>query len=132
MRMGHAKWMLVAGLLAGGVKAYRSQEDVKAWLRQHEFRAEGLDLAVPSEVYLLETNRWLEFQIPKDVPLVRLISNASLPTSLPATEGSQWPYAVEYQFRDWRGRTNAAGVYHFKGERLMFQDKATGKQVEVN
>jgi hypothetical protein len=132
MRMGHAKWVLVAGLLAGGVKAYRSQEDLRAWLQRHEFRAEGLDLALPSEVYLVETNRWLEFQIPKDVPLVRLISNASLPTSLPVSEGSQWPYAVEYQFRDWRGRTNAAGAYHFKGERLMFQDRATGKQVEVN
>jgi len=132
MRLHNFKWLLAVGLVAGGLKAYQSHPELHQWLQRHQFRIEGLDRALPSRVYFLETNRWLEFDIPKDTPLVRLISNASVSPAEQAVPGTQWPYAIEYQLSGKQGKTIAAGVYHFKGKQLVFIDKSSRKPVEVN
>jgi hypothetical protein len=130
MRMHNSKWLLAAGLLAGAVLAYRSRSEVEQWIRRHQFRLDGFEQVQPSEIYLLETNRWLEFDIPLDAPIARLVSNASISPAQRAVPGTQWPYAIEYQLRG--GQTNLSGVYHFKGEQVAFVDKQSGKPAAVN
>jgi hypothetical protein len=132
MRLGNCKWLLAAGLVGGGVLAYHSRLELRQWVVLHQFQVAGLEQALPSEVYSLETNRWLEFDIPQETPVARIISNASIPSMETATPGTQWGYAIGYEFLGARGRTNRTGVYHFKGEQLVFIDKQTGKPVEVN
>jgi hypothetical protein len=132
MRLQSIKWLLAIGLAAGGVKVCQSHLGLHQWLRRHQFRVEGLDQALPSQVYFLETNRWLTFDIPHDTPLVRLISNASISPTQPAIPGNQWPYAIEYQLAGKQGQTVASGIYHFRAEQLVFLDKQSGNTVEVN
>lgn len=132
MRLHSCKWLLAAGLVGGGLAAYHSRSELRQWIQLHQFRVEGLEQAVPSEVYFLQTNRWLDFEIPPAAPAARLISNASISSAEAAAPGTQWAYAIEYEFRGARGRTNASGVYHFKGEQLVLVDKQSGKPVEVN
>ena len=69
MRLHSCKWLLAVGLVAGGFKVYQSRSELHQWLRSHQSRIEGLEQALPSRVYSLETNRWLEFEIPKDAAL---------------------------------------------------------------
>ena len=132
MRLHSFKWLLVAGLVAGSVKAYQSRQELGDWLRRHQYQVDGLDQALPSQVYFLETNRWLNFDIPGDTTMVRLISNASVSRDNRAPSGTQWPYAIEYQVCNRKGSLLASGAYHFKGRQLVFIDNRTGKPVEVN
>lgn len=132
MRMHHVKWFLAAGLLGGGVMAYQSRSELRQWFELHQFHVDGLDQALPSEIYTLETNRWLEFDIPKDAPVVRLISNGSIRSTEAVVPGTQWDYAIDYEFQRGGGLRNVTGVYHFKGEQLVFVDKQSGKPIEVN
>jgi hypothetical protein len=132
MRLQSYKWLLGIGLVAGGFTVYQSHPELHHWFRRHQFRVEGLDQALPSQVFFLSTNRWLEFDIPNDTPLIRLISNASISAAQQAAPGTQWPYAIEYQLQENPDRTVASGVYHFKGEQLVFLDRQSGNPVEVN
>lgn len=132
MRLHSFKWLLLIGLIAGGFQAVQSISHLQQWFRRHQFRIEGLEEAVPSQVYFLHTNRWLEFDIPIDVPLVRLISNASVAPESQTLPGTRWPYAIEYQLLGRHGQMIAEGIYHFIGEQLAFLDKQSGKPVEVN
>jgi hypothetical protein len=132
MRLHAFKWLLAAGVVAGSVTAYLSRSELQQWFRLHQFRIEGLDLATPSELYFLETNRWLEFDIPQDARMARLISNASISRAEKASPGTQWPYAIEYELRPGHDRTDVTGVFHFKGEQLAYLDRKSGRPVEAN
>jgi hypothetical protein len=132
MRMHNLQWLVVAGLVAGSVKAYQSREEIGHWIRRHQFQVDGLERALPSQVYFIETNRWLNFDIPGDTSMVRLISNASVSTTNQAPSGAEWPYAIDYQVCDGKGRSLASGIYHFQCRQLVFVDKHSGKTVEVN
>src|SRR5512139_2138440 len=132
MRLHSSKWVLATGLVAGVFAVYHWRPEFQEWIRRHQFQVEGIEAALPTEVYFLETNRWLEFKIPKGAPLARLISNASISSAQPAPPDMQWPYAIEYQLVGVQGRTNLSGVYNFRGEHLAFTDKASGRPVEVN
>ncbi len=132
MRMRSSKWFVVAALVAGGVLAYRSSGEIPAWIKRHRFRIEGLEQALRSEMYLLETNRWLQFDIPGDTPLARLVSNASIPATQRPKPGSLWAYAIEYQLVGSDGELVKTGVYHFKGEYVVFREQKSGRTVQVN
>ncbi len=123
---------MVLGVAAGASGAYHWRLDLQQWVRRHQFRIEGLETAQPTEVQFLETNRWLDFKIPKASPLARLISNASISPDHRPVAGEQWPYAIECQLLQSQGRTTTSGVYHFKGEHLTFVDRRSGRAVEVN
>jgi hypothetical protein len=128
--MHNCKWLFAAGLVAGTFVAYQSRPELQQWVRSRQFRFEGFEQVPASAIYPLETNRWLEFDIPEDTPLARVISNGAISSSEPNVPGTEWPYAIEYQMRGSRGRTT--GIYHFKGERTLFLDKQSGKPAEVN
>ncbi len=132
MRLQSFNWLFAAGLVAGGIMLYQSRSDLAEWLDHHRHRVDGLDQAVASQVYFLETNRWLEFDLPKDTPTARMISNASIPSETDAAPGTKWPYAIEYQLQGNQGRILATGVYHFDGEHVVFLDERTGKRIAVN
>ena len=132
MRLHSFKWLVVAGLVAGSVKAYQSRQELGQWIRRHQIQADGLDQALPSQVYFLETNRWLDFDIPTGTTMARFISNASISPTNQAPSGTQWPYAIEYEVRNRQGQSLASGVYHFKGRQLVFVDKSSGRPAEVN
>jgi hypothetical protein len=132
MRLGNSKCLLATTLVVGALGAICWRPDIEQWLRRHQFRIDGIDAAVPTEVYFLETNRWLEFKVPKGASLARLISNASIPAGQPPPSNTQWPYAIRYELLGNQGRTNVAGIYHFRGEHLVYSDKQSGMPVEVN
>lgn len=132
MRMHHCRWLMAAGLLAGGVVAYQSRSDLQQWFRRHQFRVDRFEQLVPSEIYPLETNRWLKFDIPNNTQIVRLVSNASISSAQTASPDMRWPYAIEYELLGSQGRTNATGIYNFKAEHTVFLDQQSGKPVEVN
>lgn len=132
MRLRSHTFMMGAGLIVAGVMALRSSLGLPEWLDHHQVEVRGIEAALPSEVYVLETNRWLTFEIRQPAPLIRLISNASLPQTQPVQPGSDWPYAVEYRFLDALGQQIATGVYHFKAKELQFTDRNSGELVEVN
>lgn len=132
MRLRSYRWLLVIVLIVGGYKAYEAHPAWRQWLRHHQFRNNGLDYALPRQVYLLDTDRWLKFDVPKETPLIRLISNASVSADKQASPGTEWPYAIEYQFEGAQNQTNATGIYHFKGEQLAYLDTQSGEPVEVN
>src|SRR5690242_3169401 len=96
MRLHHVKWFLAAGLVGGVVLAYQSRSELRQWVELHQYHVDGLEQALPSEIYSLETNRWLEFAIPKDAPVARLISNASIRATEAVVPGTQWDYSIEY------------------------------------
>ena len=98
MRLQSTKWLLAVGLFAGGAMVCPSLSDWHQWLRRHQFRVEGIDQALPSQVYPLAANRWLTFDIPNDTPLIRLISNASISPTEKAVPGTQWPYAIDAHY----------------------------------
>ena len=132
MRLHQFKWVLAAGLVAGGIKAYCSRAQLELWVQNHRFTVAGLERALPSEVYPISSNRWLEFSIPKGTPLARIISNASISRNQKAEPRMQWPYALEYELRGAQGAVTSRGVYHFRAEQLVFADKASSEPVEVN
>lgn len=132
MRMHHYRWLIAAGLVAGGVMAYQSRSDLQLWLRRHQLRIDRFQELMPSEIYPLETNRWLEFDIPNHTQIARLISNASISSAPTAGPDVRWPYAIEYQLLGSQGRTNASGVYNFKAEHIVFLDQQSGRPIEVN
>jgi hypothetical protein len=158
MRLRNSKWLLAAGLAAAGFLAWCSYAEWRQWWLRHQFHVEGLNLALPSQVYVLpsreinrqpaeagenpamsgdNSGRWLEFDIPHGTPLIRLISNASLQSRVasfqsPVPSLKSWPYAIEYQLLGPQGRVLKTGVYHFKGEQLVFLDQKTGQPIEVN
>ncbi len=137
MRVHSCKWLVLLGLAAGSIKLYQSRLELQDWVRLHQFNVPGLDKALPSEVYFLEPDRWLEFKIPRDTPLLRVISNASVSPSQPFDPANQWPYAIEYELRGpsqpvTHGTRLTAGVYHFKGEQLLFVDRTNAAPVELN
>ena len=84
MRMSHCKWLLAAGLVAGAAVVYQSRSELQQWFRRHQVRYDGFEHVPASETYVLETNRWLEFDIPNDAPLARLVSNGSISSTVPA------------------------------------------------
>jgi len=132
MRMRSSKWFILVALVAGGTLVWRLPGELHAWVKRHQFRIEGLDQALRSEMYLLETNRWLQFDIPSDTPLARLISNASIEATQQPRPGTIWPYAIEYQLVGGDGKIVQTGVYHFKGEYVVFRENNSGRTVQVN
>jgi hypothetical protein len=103
--MHNCKWLFAAGLVAGTVVAYQSRPELRQWVRSRQFRFEGFEQVPASEIYRLQTNRWLEFDIPEDAPLARIISNGAISSTEPNVPDTEWPYAIEYQMRGSRGRT---------------------------
>jgi hypothetical protein len=132
MRLRHGKWWIAAGLLAGGVAAFQARPAVSLWVHAHQFRIERFEEVSPSPVYFLQTNRWLEFDIPRDAPLARLVSNASISSGTNFEAGTEWPYAIEYELQGSEPGDKATGVYHFKGQPVVFLDPESGKRIEVN
>ena len=132
MRLRNYKWLLVAGLLVGGYKVYESFPSWQEWVRRHQVQAKGLDRTLSSQVYFLETNRWLRFEVPKDASLVRLISNASPADQDAAQPGIHRRYAIAYELLNGSNGTNIGGVYHFKGERRLYVENESGDPVEIN
>ncbi|MCS7337183.1 MAG: hypothetical protein NZ739_02960 [Verrucomicrobiae bacterium] len=132
MRFRSSKWFIFAGLIAGGVLLYPLPGQIRQWVNAHRFRWEGFEEAFRSEVYLVETDRWLQFDVPDDATLARLISNASV-KSIPAPRPGAWfNYAIEYQVVNADGETIETGVRHFKGEHLVFRHAKTKQIVPAN
>jgi hypothetical protein len=125
-------FILAIALAIGSLMTLRFGLDLHQRLRRHQFKVDGIEVALPSQVYVLETNRWLAFAIPKTAPLIRLISNASVASIHRAQAGTEWPYTIEYRFLGPQGRELEAGTYHFKGKELLFEDIDSGQPVEVN
>jgi hypothetical protein len=92
------------------------------------WRVAKLKDAIISVVFDLETDRWLEFDLPPQLAGIRILVNADLPLArradfrTPLPEDVKWPFAVEYQLRDREGEVLARRVYHFQTRLSEFRD----------
>jgi hypothetical protein len=132
MRIRPFNVMIAAGLiliiwpLVNLVRPWRS------WLEQHRFSMVGLTEAVPSLTYLVETNRWLDFEIQSEAPFIKIISNASL-TAPPAEPAEQeWAYAMDYRLLDSQGTVLQQNTYHFKTQLTLYTNLLAGKVQTAN
>ena len=81
--------------------------------------------------YPLSSTRWLEFDIPAQAQLLRVLTNASVQDfSAPPTTREQprtgWQYALEYQLLGDDGRLLKASQYHLRAAVIQSRDPETG------
>lgn len=69
-----------------------------------------------STLYLLTDESWTSFDLPGGVDMIRLVSNANVPSE--TEPGEPVAYAVNYQLLNRQGEVLAAHVYHHISKRL--------------
>lgn len=75
-----------------------------------------------SVVYVLERERWTEFQLPPEYGAVRVVSNANFPLGLSAPPETVWKYALRFQVVDADGRTLQERDYHYRATVTRIRD----------
>lgn len=67
-----------------------------------------------SAVYKLDPQRWVEFSIPSQESLIKIVSNANLEAQAATQPDGEWLYALRYQLVDGAGRVLQETVYHHR------------------
>lgn len=128
--------LVVAGLLAWQWPAVLDRvAEVRAWLGRTPsaaWKMAKVPDAVVSEVFRLDADAWLDFDLPPGHPAVRLLTTAelteagraALPAVLPDT--TLWPYALRYQLLDGRGAVLADREHHFHTRLSEYVDADLG------
>lgn len=104
--VGPSRWNRAYNLSAN------SLNDAPSW------RLRKVPAAQVSLTYELGPDRWLTFDLPADVPVVRVMTTADLPLArrgdfpTPLPDEVKWPYAVTYQLLDRRGHVLAERDAH--------------------
>lgn len=82
-----------------------------------------VDLKV-SLSYELDTEKWLNFALERNDEVVKVISNAELPSDYKPAEDERWNYSFEYQMLDDNNQTVLSGtIHHSTGQRIFYDDE---------
>ena len=117
--LGHLlRRLLLLGLLVW-VAAMVWPMAESAWQRFDPRGEAAADLArlanaAPNTVYVLDQERWVEFPIPSQGNLLKVVSNANLDSQSVAQTDTDWSYALRYQLADGLGRVLKDAVYHHR------------------
>lgn len=127
MRLHPVKLTLVAGLAMAAWIGVMKKPLWEQWLQRYRIRVEGLDTAKPSLAYLMDTQRWLQFEIPGRAPQIKVISNATRPGSLAGfSPDTEWSYAIAYELTDEKRQPICEGVYHFRSRLDLYTNRLDG------
>ncbi len=119
--------VLVLVILQGGPAVRRRS---LAFWREHRVVRFEAD-ASRSMAYLLQPTRWLEFEIPPQAQILRVLTNATVQdfSARPATREQPragWQYALDYQLLGSDGRLLQASQYHLRASVIQCRDPETG------
>ncbi|MBI3268608.1 MAG: hypothetical protein HYZ53_06270 [Planctomycetes bacterium] len=83
--------------------------------------------AAPALVYLLDAERWTDFDLPPAQDAVRLVTNGNLRWApalgaAPPPPETEWTYAVRYQLLDAAGKTLLESEHHVRSRLSNFSD----------
>jgi hypothetical protein len=127
MRLRPLRIALIAILLVVVGPALTLVYRWQGWFVQYRYVVEGLSEAVPSLTYVLETNRWLKFEIPLGSPFIKILSNANLTNSADSREIREWRYALEYRLLDSEGVLMHEQIYHLKTSLTLYTNRISGR-----
>lgn len=123
------RWGLILGLIAGVV--WRGD-----WWRDaltlsdtsSDWRLRRVNDATLSAVDLLDETKWATYTLPPGQPLVRVVTNASVPRSLvTATSTEEWPYTLHYQVLSRGGKILLDQQYVHRTRLTTYTDAITGE-----
>ncbi len=80
--------------------------------QQAKYRSAWIDQGVSSTGYVLTEQSWLEFEIPDQQPVIRVLSNASLRHDQWVMEDEKYHYQIEYQILDDEGNVLSESLYY--------------------
>lgn len=80
----------------------------------------------PSVAYVLGKDRWTEFSIPNGTPSLRVVTNATLASSVKVDPTLSWSYLLKYEFLDSSGAVVLQRDYSYRSGVRQYQDPRTG------
>ncbi|MDX8405203.1 MAG: hypothetical protein R8K50_03540 [Mariprofundus sp.] len=83
-------------------------------------------LSVRSPVYVLDRERWTEFNIPKATPVLRVVTNATLPSAPGFNPAMRWSFSLQYQFIDSAGNVVLQRDYAYRTGARQYKDPESG------
>jgi hypothetical protein len=123
------RWSLILGLIAGVV--WREgwwQRSVSSPNSSKDWRLRRVNEATLSAVDLLDQTKWLVYTLPPGQPLVRVVTNASVPQSLvTATPTEEWSYTLHYQVLSRTGKILLDQQYVHRTRLTTYIDVQTGE-----
>jgi hypothetical protein len=106
---------------------WQSWPQIDAWLLSQGNKAihsqEKLRTAHKRTVYVLDRQRWTEFVLLPKQPVVRVLSNATIPLAQSLNHEQQWQYALQYQILDKDGHVLAEHDYHHRTRVTVYQQR---------
>ncbi|VAX09264.1 hypothetical protein MNBD_GAMMA26-707, partial [hydrothermal vent metagenome] len=108
-RLGLLLLLLISGgwLLGEGMTFYDNYQQAK-------YRSAWIDQGIGSTSYVLSRTQWLEFEIPEQHQVVRVLSNASLKPEQWELEDENYHYQIEYQILDGDGKVLSESLYYLR------------------
>ena len=121
-------WMVVAAGIVFGI--WLVSPSLTKWISGGGDGALQKRIAVstPSVVYMLDKTSWLEMSLPPETDIVRIVTNASVATSLVSRPSDSWQYAFRYQLVNDSGNVVLDKVYHNRTGLVKIKDKKTGEE----
>ena len=96
-------WMAIAAVMAFGL--WMGKQSLSKWVGGGDSALQKrIAVSTPSVVYLLEQGRWLEMSLAPETDMVRLVTNASISSTLATKPMDVWQYAFRYQVLDDDGK----------------------------
>lgn len=104
------------------------QRDILSTDGPADWRVRRANEATLSAVDLLDQTQWLIYVLPPGQPMVRVITNASLPQSfIAATPTEEWQYVLQYQVLGRTGEVLLDREYAHRTQLTTYTDAQTGE-----
>lgn len=120
-------WMAIAAAMAFGL--WMGKQSLSKWVGGGDSALQKrIAVSTPSVVYLLKKGRWLEMSLAPETDMVRLVTNASISSTLATKPMDVWQYAFRYQVLDDDGKVVLDNVYHSRTGVTKISDPKSGEQ----
>jgi hypothetical protein len=122
------RWSLILGLIAGVVwREEWWQYNFSSSNNSSDWRLRRVNDATLSAVDLLDQTKWVRYTLPLGQPLVRVVTNASVPQSLVTTATTEeWHYTLHYQVLSRAGKVLLDQQYVHRTRLTTYTDVQTG------
>lgn len=93
---------------------------------------EKLDAARISISYVLDRNNWTTFPVSTQSPVIRVVSNATLPSEMSQDTELEWRYGIEFQFLDKKGKVLKEHQHHYRAKVTRYWDERFSETIAGN
>lgn len=125
-------WIAVISILLLAYLAWNQLQPLLALSGSGRALQQRIAASDPSVMYVLGKNDWTEFNIPKGIHSLRLVTNATLPADFKVEPNSSWPYILQFEFLDNGGRVLLQRDYSYRSSLRIFQDKTSGTRFSAS